>query len=240
MGGMKVAEGEEEFERPETESRPETGSPSTASDAKFRRFAIAAALFAALGVAGSIYFLGTTPVPGVKLPVNVWMGVAAAVFAGLSWFVLVKLSPRLGYTKPGQGRWARLTAYVGFGVLALFAAVALHKSPGIGNKWFGDILEGLWTTRLFGADLTLRPVFFPSAALFLTLMVSFHLYINRPNVGEFLIETQGEMKRVSWPTTREWIGSTIVVLVLVAVLSGFLYVADHFLSQLMQALKIGF
>jgi preprotein translocase SecE subunit len=83
-------------------------------------------------------------------------------------------------------------------------------------------------------------VFFPAAGLFLVSLVAFHLYLNRPKVGEFLIETQGEMRRVSWPTRREWVGSTVVVLCLVAVLSGFLYAADHFLSQLMQALKIGF
>lgn len=238
MGGMKVAEGEEEFDRPEP--RPEAGAPSAVSDAVFRRIAIAVALAAAFCVSASLYLLGTPAWPAAKAPpVNVWMGVAGGAFLAMAWLVLAKLSPRLGYSKPGQGRWARLTAYVGFGVIAVFGAVALHQVPGLGSKWFGS-LEGLWTRRILGVEFTLRPVFFPAAGLFLFAMVACHLYLNRPKVGEFLIETQGEMKRVSWPTRREWVGSTIVVLVLVAVLSGFLYVADHYLSKLMQAVGIGF
>jgi preprotein translocase SecE subunit len=238
MGGMKVAEGEEEFERPE--SRPESATPAAISDATYRRIATAVALAAAFCVAASLYLLGTPAWPATQAPpVNVQMGVAGGAFLAMAWFVLAKLSPRLGYAKPGQGRWARLAAYVGFAVIALFGAVALHHVPGLGSKWFGG-LEGLWTRRFLGAEVVLRPVFFPAAGLFLVSLVAFHLYLNRPKVGEFLIETQGEMRRVSWPTRREWVGSTVVVLCLVAVLSGFLYAADHFLSQLMQALKIGF
>jgi len=48
------------------------------------------------------------------------------------------------------------------------------------------------------------------------------------------------MKRVSWPTRREWVGSTLVVLVLVAFLSFFLYLTDYGLSALLQRMKIGF
>ena len=71
-------------------------------------------------------------------------------------------------------------------------------------------------------------------------MTGFHLFVNRPKSAEFLIETQGEMKRVSWPTRREWVGSTLVVLVLVAFLSFFLYFTDYGLSALLQRMKIGF
>ena len=239
MGGMKVAEGEEEFGRPEPGPRPETGAPSASSGVTFHRVAIGVALAAAFCVAATVYFLLTTPVPGVRIPLNAWLGVAGGVFAGLAWVVLVKLSPKLVYAKPGQGRWARGSAYVGFGLLAAFGAVALFHLPGLDSKWFGGE-AGLWSRTLIGKEFVLRPVFFPAAAVFLGVMVAFHLYVNRPNSAEFLVETQGEMKRVSWPTRREWIGSTIVVLVLVAVLSLFLFGADTLLSELMQTFKIGF
>jgi preprotein translocase SecE subunit len=238
MGGMKVAESEEDFER--ATPRPEPAAPSNVSDARFRFFMMASALAACFCAGASLYFLGTTPVPGVKVPVNVWMGAGVALTLGLAWFVLAKLSPRLHYSKPGQGRWARLSAYVGFAVVALFGAVALHGLPAYGSKWFGGE-HGLWETKLLGRLFTLRPVFFPAAGFFLGSMVAFHLFINRPRSAEFLVETQGEMKRVSWPTRREWIGSTLVVLVLVFVLSMFLYAVDSWvLSPLMQKLRIGF
>ena len=239
MGGMKVAEGEEAFDRPVPAPRPEPAPAAAVSDAVFRRVALFVAVAAAFCVAASLYFLGTNPRPGAKLPVNVWMGAGAGAFAALAWFTVTKLQPRLGYPKPVQGRAARVTAYVGFGLLAIFGAITLHRIPGYGSGWFGGP-DGLWKVAIFGRDFVLRPVFFPAAGLFLAAMVAFHLYISRPRATEFLIETQGEMKRVSWPTRREWVGSTLVVLVLVAVLSIFLYAADHFLSLLLQKLKIGF
>jgi len=237
MGGMKVAESEEDFER--AAPRPETTAPAV-SDANLRKLLFAASLAAAFCLAATVYFLGSPAVASLKeLPVNAWAGVAAATFAGLAWFVVAKLSKRLGYLKPGQGRWARLAAYVGFGVIALFGAVAVHQLPEWGSKWFGGE-NGLAQVPLLGAKVTLRAVFFPAAAFFLGSFVAFHVFVNRPKMGEFLIDTQGEMKRVSWPTRREWIGSTVVVLVLVFLLSMFLFGADHVLSPLMQKFRIGF
>lgn len=237
MGGMKVAESEEDFER--AAPRPETPVPA-GSDVRIRKTAQAAALVAAFCVAATVYFLGSPPVGSLKeLPVNAWAGVAAAAFAGLAWFGVAKLSAKLGYLKPGQGRWSRLAAYVGVGVMALFGAVAVHHLPEWGSKWFGGE-NGLASVPFLGAKIVLRPVFFPAAAFFLVTMVAFHVFVNRPKMGEFLIDTQGEMKRVSWPTRREWIGSTIVVIVLVFLLSMFLFGADYVLSPLMQKFRIGF
>jgi len=237
MGGMNVAEGEEEIER--AASRPEPAAPTAVSDARFRAIALVSALIASFCAGASVYFLFSPRITGVAFPVNAWMGVGAGVFVVLAWLVLTKLSPRLGYSKGGQGRWARLAAYAGFGLIALYGAIALHKLPGLESKWFAGEY-GLWQKKLLGAPFTLRPVLFPAVGFFLVSMIGFHLFVNRPNSAEFLIETQGEMKRVSWPTRREWVGSTVVVIALVAVLSLFLFGVDSLLSPLMQKLRIGF
>lgn len=238
MGGMKVAESEEGFEE-KASSRPEPAPSTSLSDARFRAVAHVLAVVGAFCVGASIYFLGTPRTPGVKVTVNVWMGVGAVVAIGLIALVLTKLSPRLGYLKPGQGRWARLGAYAGIGVVALFGAVALYKLPYYEGRWYLG-RYGLWYQHLMGAQFTLRPILFPATAFFCAAMIGFHLFVNRPRPADFLIETQGEMKRVSWPTRREWIGSTFVVLILVAILSFFLYGVDSLLSPLMQKLRIGF
>jgi preprotein translocase SecE subunit len=238
MGGMKVAESEEDFEREAPRPEPQP-VPAAVSDRRFRTVAQGAAVVASFCAGASVYFLGTAPVTGRSIVPNVWMGVGAAVFVALTWFVAARLKPKLGYDKPGQGRWSRLSAYVGFGVIALFAAVALHRLPSLDSKWYlGE--KGLASVGFLGRDFALRPVFFPAAALFLGSMLAFHVFVNRPKAAEFLVETQGEMKRVSWPTRREWIGSTIVVLVLVAILSLFLFGVDQVLSPLMRDLRIGF
>ncbi|MBI2932313.1 MAG: preprotein translocase subunit SecE [Planctomycetes bacterium] len=64
--------------------------------------------------------------------------------------------------------------------------------------------------------------------------------MNRPAWADFLIETQAEMRKVSWPARREWVGSSVVVIVVIAFISLFLYFADEGLSKVMQKLGIGF
>jgi len=51
-------------------------------------------------------------------------------------------------------------------------------------------------------------------------------------VVNFFSEVKIEMSKVSWPTRDELIGSTIVVLVSLALLSGFIGVCDLFLSNI--------
>jgi len=245
MAGGKELMDDRDVERPEPGPRPESAAAPTSSPI-LDRLALFTALAAAFCVAGTVYFLPPADmfltralIAGSRI-VNIMLFVAAAVFAALAWFVLTRLAPRLKYVKPGQGRWARLAGYLGIGVMALFGAVSLHRLPGLSSGWYGG-LDGLWKSKdLFGQAIKLRPVFFPAAAFFLCAMTGFHLFVNRPKSAEFLIETQGEMKRVSWPTRREWVGSTLVVLVLVAFLSFFLYFTDYGLSKLLQRMKIGF
>ena len=50
-------------------------------------------------------------------------------------------------------------------------------------------------------------------------------------VAGFLKDIKIEMTKVSWPTKNELIGSTIVVLVSLAILSGFIGVCDIVLSK---------
>jgi preprotein translocase subunit SecE len=50
-------------------------------------------------------------------------------------------------------------------------------------------------------------------------------------VAGYLNEIKIEMMKVSWPTKNELIGSTIVVIVSLAILSAFIGVCDIFLSK---------
>ena len=45
-------------------------------------------------------------------------------------------------------------------------------------------------------------------------------------VTQFLKEVRSELFRIEWPKTREFIGSTIVVLVLVVLFAIFFFVVD--------------
>jgi preprotein translocase subunit SecE len=53
---------------------------------------------------------------------------------------------------------------------------------------------------------------------------------------QFLREVKIELKKVTWPTRKQTMGSTVVVIVLVMIISLFLGLVDVSLSKLMQAI----
>jgi preprotein translocase subunit SecE len=50
-------------------------------------------------------------------------------------------------------------------------------------------------------------------------------------ITRFFRETVGELRKVTWPTRKEAINLTIVVLIVIAVMSAFLGVLDFIYSQ---------
>ena len=52
---------------------------------------------------------------------------------------------------------------------------------------------------------------------------------------EYLQEVQSELKKVTWPTRKQTLGTTLVVIVLVAIVSIFLGLFDMGFSKLIQA-----
>ena len=52
----------------------------------------------------------------------------------------------------------------------------------------------------------------------------------------FLHEVKAEVKKVTWPTRREAIGGTSVVLVVVFLVALFLGIVDSLLSKIVQAM----
>lgn len=51
------------------------------------------------------------------------------------------------------------------------------------------------------------------------------------NIMQFFQEVRFELRKVVWPSTQEWIGSTVVVLFLVFLFSVYLGVVDLLFSQ---------
>jgi preprotein translocase subunit SecE len=55
-------------------------------------------------------------------------------------------------------------------------------------------------------------------------------------VTTFLQDVQAETKKVTWPSRRDVVGSTLVVIVAVFIIAGFLGVIDFVLSLLIGVL----
>jgi preprotein translocase SecE subunit len=236
----------DERERAE-EKAPAKPSGPVGPNVVFNRGIRAWIAVTAAAVAGSIAFL---PIPGLDKPlgsltlggaqVTMMLIPALAVAAAALWAVFKFLGGTIDYGKPGQGRWVRLSGYAGVGFFAVFAAVQAHRALLFALPSESRLLSQIWAGAFIGQPITLRPIVFVAIAACGLLMLVYHFFMNREKWVEFLVETQSELRKVSWPPTKEWVGSSFVVVIVMVFVSFFVFFVDGGLSRLLQALRIGF
>ena len=118
--------------------------------------------------------------------------------------------------KPGQGRYVRLGTAGGAGVVALVICYYLWTL-------LIQYLPEAFTGRVYVAYAV-------PALLFAALGLLVAKYLNDRRVADFLIATESEMKKVSWSSKAEVLGSTMVVIVTVIILAAFIFVVDFLAS----------
>ena len=113
--------------------------------------------------------------------------------------------------KSGQGYWTRM-------VSAACAGLLLAQ----GTFW-------IWAKFGSGASATMRYVAGAMALVFLAGVGStvFWLLGRNPRSVDFLIATEGEMKKVNWSTRREVMNSTGVVIFTMITISLFCFACDQ-------------
>ncbi len=112
-----------------------------------------------------------------------------------------------GIYKKGQGYWTRLMSAIGLGMIVLMGCV-----------WIWDVLKAVRIGNV-------QPIYISAvgAVIFGAVfgVLGFFLIGRKPGVVDFMIATEGEMKKVNWSTRREILGSTWIVIgltILVALL----------------------
>ena len=183
-------------------------------------------------------WLGSASVPVGRVSFSAGgLAVGALLGVGMIVGILKKMGANLEYTKPGLGRAVRSTAYASIAALTGYGAYALYMAPSLQSPWW-KVMAGPFT--LMGKEASLRPQLFPTVAVFLSVMFVVFQILNRDKASEFLIETEGEIKKVSWPARKEYVGSAMIVVLVVAIVSCFLHFVDMGLSELMKKLGVGF
>ena len=126
----------------------------------------------------------------------------------------------VGIYKQGQGYWVRLMSAIGFGLLSL-----------MGVAWLWDQVNGIQIGDI-------EPVFVSAAVTIIVMLASgsigYYLIGRKPRMVDFMIATEGEMKKVNWSTRREVVGSTILVILLTLFIALFCQVADLGFSAFFQ------
>jgi preprotein translocase subunit SecE len=109
--------------------------------------------------------------------------------------------------KRGQGYYTRLySALVAFAIVAA-GCFALYRQLSTENLW----IQAFVTAGVCAGF----------AALIFWI-------VNKPNIADFMISAEGEIKKVSWSSRKEIIASTMVVIFVVAMMACMLFLADAF------------
>ena len=120
--------------------------------------------------------------------------------------------------KPDQGKVTRVGTFVGLGAIIAW-----------GGKFIYDrlaVYEGFEVWRLLVT--TGLPILVP---VVLGAVAWWVVFAHRGS-GDFMIATEGEMKKVSWSSKREVLGSTKVVITFTALLAILLFVVDLIFQRL--------
>ena len=136
----------------------------------------------------------------------------------------VEPSRGLSVYKPGQGYYTRMGTVIGVSLVSL-----------LGLVWLWDYLKLIpmgETTPLYTAAS--GAILVGGAITFVT----YYLAFVKPGSVDFLIATEGEMKKVNWSTRREVVGSATAVIVTAVILALFCWGLELFFVWFFQLIKV--
>jgi len=117
--------------------------------------------------------------------------------------------------KKQEGMWARMPVAIVGGIITFYATDAA-------TKW------DFWPSRHIWAGVVF------AALTFATVFIAFF----HRKMGDILIETESEMRKVVWPTREEVQGSTIVVIATVLILGLSIFVVDVGLASFLKVIGL--
>ncbi|MBM4013350.1 MAG: preprotein translocase subunit SecE [Planctomycetes bacterium] len=129
--------------------------------------------------------------------------------------------------RPGEGGIARATA---FWSLAGFAFFAGHRFY-LWSQRFEFFDNDLLGSEIPVLGMPLTPGFIGGLVLFAIAVYGIRRLVNAPKIADLLIDTELEMKKVTWPSFDEARKASVIVIACIVVLTGFLLLADFGLER---------
>jgi preprotein translocase subunit SecE len=128
----------------------------------------------------------------------------------------------LAIYKSGQGYWTRMLTAIGASTIV---------AAGLAFAWSELNVIRDDAVRMYTQAGVCVGVLIAFALL------AWHL-LNKPTLVDFMIATEAEMKKVNWPSRREIVGSTIVVIVGTFMLSSVLFIVNLLFGYIFQKIDI--
>jgi preprotein translocase SecE subunit len=138
--------------------------------------------------------------------------------------------------KPDQGRMARMAVFWALAALGLFGCTSLHT---LLSSSFDSLATPLGGIRIPIVGIDLSGSFLITAGLLGAIVYALHRWLQRPKSADLLIDTEAELKKVTWPSLEEVINSSVVVIVFVLVLMGYLAGTDYLLGNIFTRILLG-
>ena len=126
------------------------------------------------------------------------------------------------FYRPEDGHRARAVIGIAIAVLTLYGCHALWD-------WLPKGPEDFWGKRLFDLgdeQFSINPAVALALSLATGLLFGTFKLVNYPRFVDFLIDTENELKKVSWASRRQVINESIVVLATVIILGFYVWCID--------------
>ena len=124
--------------------------------------------------------------------------------------------------KEGQGKWSRGLLAFAVALTGLFAVVSIHEAL--------PVAETLSIPLIKDYRFLIEGPFLIGVAI-----LGFWLF-NHPSLADFLVDTENELKtKVTWPSKKEEINASLVVVVTVVIIGLFILGIDSLLQVIQKA-----
>lgn len=125
-----------------------------------------------------------------------------------------------------------LAILVFYGCLSLRAELAGRFAETFGQRlWEGGRIP------VIGVDVT--SAFLITLVVFVAAMLLLYRWTESPKIADALIDTESELRKVTWPTVPDAVQASITVVLTVLVLMAILAGADYLLGRIVTRLLIG-
>ncbi len=139
-----------------------------------------------------------------------------------------------GY-REDQGRLARMAAFWCLMLFLLFGCQSLYR----GLQSVKGLADPIGGVTLPVIDVDLSVAFLVASILFLVGVVAIRYWERRPKMADLLIDTEAELKKVAWPALQQVTSSSLVVIVCVVLLGGFMALVDMLLARIIRVIVLG-
>ena len=119
--------------------------------------------------------------------------------------------------------------------LFLLTLAAMSQVRAVANQ---RVATALGYGRMAGFLLVLGPPLYRQIRLAVFAVIGYYLIGRKQNVVDFMVATEGEMKKVNWSTRREIVGSTWVVIALTIAIALLCMFCDGFFAFIFQQMGV--